>query len=154
MRAGSERKDSSMSEQNKAIARQVIEEVFSKGRVDLLEQCYSPDYVGHDPVDPEDTRGIEGMRERVAQYRGAFSDMRVTTEDCFAEGDRVATRWTVRGTHDGDLMGIAPTGKQFVIDGLTIDRFEDGKIVETWDNWDALGLMQQLGAIPEEQAAR
>lgn len=142
-----------MSEDNKAIARKVIEEVFAKGDVDLLDQCYSPDYVGHDPADPEDTRGIEGMRERVAQYRGAFSDMTVTTEDCFAEGDRVATRWTFRGTHDGELTGIPPTGKHVEIEGLTIDRFEGGKIVETWDNWDALGMMQQLGAIPEAQAS-
>jgi len=142
-----------MSEQNKTLTRRVLEEVFTQGNLDALDEILSPNHVGHDPVDPEDARGIEAAKERASQYRTAFPDLKVTMEDCFAEGDRVAARWTARGTHDGELMGMAPTGKQMRIEGLTIDRFEGGKIVETWDNWDALGMMQQLGAIPAEATA-
>ena len=81
-------------------------------------------------------------------------DLRITLEDDIAEEDKVVSRWTAQVTHQGELMGIAPTGNQVTIMGITIHRIEDGKIVEEWENWDALGLMQQIGAIPspEEQA--
>jgi steroid delta-isomerase-like uncharacterized protein len=142
-----------MAEDNKAIARRVVEEVFSQGNLEAIDECVAEGYVGHDPVDQEDTRGREGVRDRVSVYRTAFPDLNVTLQECFGEGDLIATRWIARGTNDGELMGMAPTGRQVTMEGLSIDRFEGGKIVETWDNWDALGMMQQLGAIPEPQAA-
>ncbi|MGH3090131.1 MAG: ester cyclase [Rubrobacteraceae bacterium] len=137
-----------MSEANKALVRREVEEVFSKGNLDAAEEIYAPGYVGHEPTSPEDTRGVEGARRFVAIYREAFPDFEVTVEDQFADGDRVATRFTARGTHDGELEGVAPTGNRVEIAGLAISRVEGGKIAEDWTVFDALGLMQQIGAIP------
>jgi predicted ester cyclase len=89
------------------------------------------------------------VKEFVSSYRAAYSDARITIDDQIAERDMVATRWTGRGTHDGDLMGIAPTGKQVTVSGLTLSRLSNGKVVEEWTNWDTLGMLQQLGAVPE-----
>jgi predicted ester cyclase len=90
----------------------------------------------------------------VTLYRTAFPDMRLTIEDIVAEGETVMARWSCRGTHKGDLSGIAPTGKPFTISGVTIVRLANGKMVEGWVNWDALGLMQQLGVVPELAKAK
>ena len=142
-----------MSEDNKAAARRVVEEGFNQGNLDVIEEVVGEGFVGHDPVDPEDTVGIEGIKTRVEIYRGAFPDLEVSIQEIVAEGDLVATRWIARGTHEGELMGIAPTGRATEGHGMTIDRFEDGKLVESWDNWNALGLLQQIGALPEAQPA-
>jgi steroid delta-isomerase-like uncharacterized protein len=84
-------------------------------------------------------------------YRNAFPDVQLSIEDQVAEGDKVVTRWIGRGTHQGELMGVAPTGNQVRVDGMTISRIEDGKIIEEWEIYDALGMMQQLGAIPSTE---
>ncbi len=144
-----------MSEENKVIARRALEEVFSaQGDLDVADELFAPDYVGHDPVSPEDVRGPEGVKEFAMTYRNAFPDVQLSVEDQVAEGDRVATRWSARGTHQGELVGVDPTGNQVQITGITISRIEGGKIAEDWINYDALGMMQQIGAIPEpgEQA--
>jgi predicted ester cyclase len=88
-------------------------------------------------------------RRCISVYRAAFPDARITVEKQLAEGDLVATRWIGRGTHEGELMGIQPTGKQVTVSGLTISRLEGDKIVEEFQNWDTFGTMQQLGAVPE-----
>jgi steroid delta-isomerase-like uncharacterized protein len=132
----------------KGITRQMIEEVFNKGRLDLIGELVAPEFVGHDPALPQDIAGPDGQREVVSGYRAAFPDLEVTIDDQIAEGDRVVTRWTARGTHTGDLWGIPGTGKQVTVTGTSIDRNQDGRIVETWSHWDALGLMQQLGVVP------
>jgi len=132
----------------KAIARRETEEIFGKGNLDVADEIIAPEYVGHDPALPEPTRGPEGVKQAAAGYRAAFSDMTVTVEQQVAEGDTVVTRWTARGTHDGELFGIAPTGKQGTVTGISIERFVDGKVVEDHTNWDTFGLMQQLGAVP------
>ena len=106
------------------------------------------DYIGHDPANPEPLRGPEGVKEFISTYRAAFPDARITVEQQLAEGDLVATRWSGRGTHEGELMGIEPTGKQVTVSGLTISRLEGGKIVEEFLNWDTFGMMQQLDAVP------
>lgn len=134
---------------NKQIARRLIDEVWGKRNLDAIDELVSPDYVGHEPTQPKPIRGPAGFREFVGVYLTAFPDGRITIEDQVAEGDRVATRWTGRGTHTGDLMGITPTGKEVTVSGLTIDRLADGKIVESWQLFDALGMLVQLGAIPE-----
>ena len=87
-------------------------------------------------------------------YRTAFPDMRITIEDQVAEGDKVVTRWTASGTHQGDLMGIDPTGRRATVTGITIDRISGGKVEETWTNFDAMGMMQQLGVIPSPEQAQ
>ena len=142
-----------MSEQNKATARRALEEIETQGDIEAIEEVFTPDYRGHDPVNEKDTRGHEGLLEEASMYRAAFPDLQYTVEDQLAEGDMVASRWTARGTHRGELMGIVPTGTEIEVTGITIHRFAKGKIQEEWWNWDALGLMQQLGAIPAEQPA-
>jgi steroid delta-isomerase-like uncharacterized protein len=87
-------------------------------------------------------------------YRNAFPEIQMTVEDLIAEGDKVVTRWTARGTHQGELMGIPPSGNPVEVTGITIDRIEGGKVVETWANYDALGMMQQVGAVPEPGQAQ
>jgi len=135
------------SEQNKAIVRRLFEEPW-KGNLDVVDELTTSDYVGHDPATPEPLRGPEGVKEFISTYRAAFPDARITVEQQLAEGDLVATRWSGRGTHEGELMGIQPTGKQVTVSGLTISRLVGGKVVEEFQNWDTFGMLQQLDAIP------
>ena len=144
-----------MSEENKAIARRALEEIFSaQGNLDVADEIISPNYIGHDPVSPEDVRGPEGAKETAMMYRNAFPDVQLSVEDQLAEGDMVATRWIASGTHQGDFMGIAPSGNRVTVSGTSIERIVNGKIEETWDNYDALGMMQQIGAIPSAEEAQ
>ncbi len=136
------------SEDLKAIARRSLEELFSAGNLDVADEIYASDFVAHDPALPEPVRGPAGVKELVAGYRAAFPDLRVSTDQQIGDGDTVATRWTAVGTHHGELFGIAPTGKQATISGISIERFAGGKIAEEWISWDTLGLLQQLGAVP------
>jgi predicted ester cyclase len=137
----------------KTIARRVIEEIFSEGRHEVADEIISPDFIGYDAALPEPNRGIEGIKQSAAGYRAAFPDLTLSVDQQVAEGDTVVTRWTGRGTHEGDLFGIAPTGKQTTVTGISIDRIVDGKVVEDHTNWDTFGLMQQLGAIPSPTTA-
>ncbi len=93
-------------------------------------------------------RGPEGAKAVVATYRGAFPDVHFTIEDQIVEGDKVVTRWTGQGTNTGSLFGMPPTGKPATVTGIQIDRIAGDKIAKTWVNFDALGMMQQLGVIP------
>jgi steroid delta-isomerase-like uncharacterized protein len=138
-----------MSEQNKAIVRRLIEEVWNKGNLSVADELFAPNYQHHDASTLDFGRGPESEKKRATLYRTAFPDIRLTIEDIIAEGETVMTRWSCQGTHKGDLSGIAPTGKQITISGVTIARLANGKMAEGWVNWDALGLMQQLGVVPE-----
>ena len=142
-------------EENKALLRRSVEEIFSaQGDLDVAGEIYAPNYVGHNPLDSEDVRGPEGAKEQARMYRNAFPDVRLNIEEQIAEGDRVVTRWIGSGTHQGEMMGIAPTGNQIRVDGITISRIQDGKVVEDWELFNALGLMQQLGAVPTPEEAQ
>jgi steroid delta-isomerase-like uncharacterized protein len=138
-----------MSEGNKKAVRRVFEEVWNKKNFPVADELYAANYTHHDPSTPDAGRGPESEKKRVTLYHNAFPDLRLTPEDIIAEGEMVTARWTCRGTHKGDLGGIAPTGKPIAISGVSICRFENGKIVEGWINWDALGMMQQLGIVPQ-----
>jgi steroid delta-isomerase-like uncharacterized protein len=138
-----------MSEQNKTAVRRLFDELWNKGNLPVADELIAPTYTHHDASTPDVGRGPESEKKRVTHYRNAFPDMRLTIEDIIAEGETVIARWSCRGQHKGELNGIAPTGKQFAISGVTIARFANGKIVEGYVNWDALGLMQQLGVVPE-----
>jgi steroid delta-isomerase-like uncharacterized protein len=138
-----------MSENNKAIVRRLLEDFWNKGNLSLADELFAPNYEHHDASTPDFGRGPESEKKRATLYRTAFPDVRLTIEDIIAEGETVMTRWSCRGTHKGDLRGIAPTGKQINISGVTIARLANGKFAEGWVNWDALGLMQQLGVVPE-----
>jgi steroid delta-isomerase-like uncharacterized protein len=133
---------------NKSIVRRAIEEPW-KGDLNIVDELFAADYVGHDPAMPELLRGPSAVREFISTYREAYPDAKLTVETQVAEADMVATRWTARGTHEGELMGIEPTGKQVTVTGLTLSRVQNGKIVEEFQNWDALGMMKQLDALPE-----
>jgi steroid delta-isomerase-like uncharacterized protein len=134
-------------EENKALARRVLEEMFNKGNLDVADELLVPDYVDHDPAMPEDIHGPEGFKQYVSGYRSAFSDLHVEIEDQIAEGDKVVTRWTGTGTHDGELAGIPPTGKRVTLPGMEIVRISGGKLVEGWEGYDSMNLMQQLGVV-------
>ena len=138
-------------EQNKANSRRFLEDVGNKGNLDLLDEIADPNCVIHqaDGVGGNDLRGREALKQLVKMYYAAFPDLRFTVEDQIAEDDKVVTRWSSEGTHKGELMGIAPTGKHAAgVTGISIDRYSGGKFVEGWGNWDTLGLMQKLGVIP------
>jgi steroid delta-isomerase-like uncharacterized protein len=138
------------SEQNKAAARGIFD-TLEHGDVNALDAIVSPDYVLHDPSLPEDVRGVEGAKQLVQAYRTAFG-LRVTIEHQFADGDYVATRYTARGRHDAEFMGVPPTGKTVTVAGICITRCHGGKIVEEWDAWDALGALVQVGGLIETVA--
>jgi steroid delta-isomerase-like uncharacterized protein len=131
-----------------AIAHRFFDEVFSKGKLDLVDELFATDYVGHPAEHEQPTRGPEGVKQYVGALRKGVSDLAVTVEDQVAEGDKVVTRWTAQGTHDGELMGIAPTGRTAAVTGITIQRLQDGRVVEGWTNWDVMGMLQQLGEAP------
>jgi steroid delta-isomerase-like uncharacterized protein len=137
-----------MSADTKAISRRFLEEAFNSGKLDVVDDLVAPEFVNHDAALPEPTVGIEAAKASINGYREAFPDLRLTVEQQLAEGELVTTRWSARGTHQGELMGMAATGKQATVTGITIDRIVEGRLVESWTSWDTLGLMQQLGVIP------
>lgn len=139
-----------MSAENKAVVRRYFDEIWNKRNTAVIDELFAPNYVNHDPSGPDFGRGPECIRRMTSFYLAAFPDTRFTIDEQIAEGDKVLTRWTVRGTHQGDLRGLAPTGRKVTFMGMTISRISNGKIVEDYDVWDALGMMQQLGAVPEQ----
>jgi predicted ester cyclase len=147
----SEERSASVSmEENKALTRRVIEEANSKGNLDMVDEFIASDYVLHTPTAPTgEVRGTEGYKQLISMQRSAAPDLNFTVEDQIAEGENVVTRYSASGTHQEEFMDAAPTGNQVTTTGIVISRIVDGKIVEEWFEWDVLGLMQQLGAIPE-----
>ena len=139
-------------EENKAVVQRVYEQIFNQGNLDQIEELISPDIVDHEAPPPgmEGLEDIEVLRQFVKMSHDAFPDLQFTVEDMIAEGDKVAARYTMRGTHQGEFMGMAPTGNRIEVTGTDIMRCEDGKIAEHWGNFDDLGMMQQLGVIPEQ----
>lgn len=135
---------------NAATGRRLLEGVFSEGDLDLVDDIMASDSVGH--IYPDELHGPEGVKQFVRGLKSAFPDFELVVLDTIEEGDQVAFRWVARGTHEGELQGIPPTGKAFEMTGITIERFEDGEIVEGWTNRDLFGLFQQLGLIdvPED----
>jgi steroid delta-isomerase-like uncharacterized protein len=145
--------ESAMSEQNKALSRRVIEEVWHKRDLDVVDELYADDFVYYGaPSTGAVLHGPEGYKQVVAMYKTAFPDLRFTIEELIAEGDKVVTRWTFRGTHRGELMGIAPTGKAITNSGISIARISGGKIVEERAIWDELHSYRQLGVYPPDPA--
>ena len=138
--------EGTVSEHSKAAARAVFD-VWSTGAIERLDDLVARDVVHHDPYDPNAAEGLEGMKRTIELNRIAFPDMRLSVEDQVAEGDKVVTRWTGEMTHLGELAGAAPTGNRVTISGITIDRFEDGKIVEAWRSMDMLSVLREIGAL-------
>jgi steroid delta-isomerase-like uncharacterized protein len=122
--------------------------VWAEGNIGLIDELLGPDYVNHSPAFPGQPLGPEGVKVIVALFRSALPDLRVAIHDMIAEGGRVAARYTIEGTHGGQLFGLAPTGRRVSITSISVERVADGKIREHWRVTDSLDMMQQLGAIP------
>ena len=135
-------------EENKAIVRRFLEGIFTQGDPDVVDELAAPGFVVHDPSSEAGDVDAEGVKGSIAWSHGAFPDLRVTIEDQVAEGNKVATRWTVLGTHRGEMMGAAATGNRVTFAGTQTDYISGGKIAESWSNWDTLGMLRQIGAVP------
>src|SRR5260221_14544004 len=137
-------------EDNKALVRRLIEEVWNQGNLAVFDELYAPDFIFHDPGLPH-VRTHEEYKQWIAERLNAFPDLHITIDDLVAEGDQVVMRLTFRGTHTGDLvtpMPLPATGKQVTVPGITIVRLVGGQAVEVWSQGDTLGFLQQLGLIP------
>jgi steroid delta-isomerase-like uncharacterized protein len=129
-------------ERNKELARRFFEEIWNQGDESAID-CYIPvDAKGNDP---DFGSGREGFKAQWRKWRDAFPDLRFEIVDLVAEGEKVLTRWVLTGTHQGEFLGIPATGRPIRVAGMSLDRIEDGLVVEGFDGWDALGLRQQLG---------
>ena len=138
-------------EQNKAIIRRWIEEGWNQGNTDMADEVYASGFTAKDIHDQSKVlQGPQGIKQSVMETRAALPDIHFTIDHLIAEGDLVVGAFTIRGTHKGVLAGIPPTGKQVTMRGISIDRIRNGKFVETWTYFDALGFLQQLGALPAE----
>lgn len=137
-------------EENKAVFRRYIEEVGSKGNLDLVDEVFASRFIDHQIDGSTKERDLKWIKQFLRRLREAFPDAHYEIEYQVAEGDKVATRWTMRATHRGEFRGIIPpTGKEIMVTGIGIFRFsEEGKVVETWDNFDQLGMMRQIGVVP------
>ena len=125
------------SEENKALVRREQEELWNAtGNLDAAQELFVADHV-------------EAARQEAADFREGFPDVVSTIEDLIAEGDKVVARWRARATHQGEYRGIPPTGKEVEFTGISVYRIEAGKIAESWNEEDELGLMRQIGAVPE-----
>jgi steroid delta-isomerase-like uncharacterized protein len=133
-------------EENKAIVRRFFEEGPSKGNLSIANELLSSDFAMHIPLPT--SSGIEGICEVITTCRAAFEHLNVTIDDMIAEENKVAARFTARGIHKGDFMGLPATGKSITMTGIEIFRIENGKIIELWGEVNLLGLMQQLGLFP------
>jgi steroid delta-isomerase-like uncharacterized protein len=133
-------------EENKTIVRR-FEELFNEKQVDRADEFVAPDYIDHGAL-PGQAPGLDGAKQKWAMYIAAIPDLRVPIEDMVAEGDKVVVRWTAEGTQRGELLGIPPAGKRLRFSGISIYRLAEGKVAEVWEQFDRLGLMQQLGVVP------
>ena len=136
-------------EDNKALVRRFVDEVQSGGNTDLIDEICSPEFVNHSapPGLPADCEGIKIV---TAMFRGAFPDSYFSVEDMIAEGDEVVTRKTFHGTHEGEFIGIPPSGRTVNVSLIDVVRISEGRVVEHWSVGDNLGMMQQLGVIPQQ----
>ena len=139
-------------EESRAIVRRYLD-VYERGNVDLLDELLSPDYVNHSPATPDLPTGPEGVKAVVSMFRSAMPDLVIVIEDTIAESDKVAVRYTLEGTHEGELFGVPPTGRRLSIKSITVERVSDGRIREHWRITDSLDMMQQLGVIPMPEHA-
>lgn len=139
-------------EQNKAVLNRFWEEVWDQGKLDVVDEIFHPNFVDHGLAPGLTKQGPEGAKEAVMQFRSAIPDLYLKVEHMVAEGDKVLTRWEAGGTQSGPMNSgrgtIPATNKRAVVRGFTINRVEDGKIIDAWDNFDMMGMLQQLGVIP------
>jgi steroid delta-isomerase-like uncharacterized protein len=136
-----------MSVENEGLARRYFEELCNQRRSEVADEIIAEDFVSHTPNTPT-ASGPDGVREVVAVYQDALEG-HWDVQEMFSDDDHVITRWVGRGTHVGEINGIPPTGKTVAVDAISVFRIADGKIAEDWTVWDTLGMLQQIGAVPE-----
>ena len=133
---------------NKAIVRRLYEEVWNKRKLEVVSEVISPSHALHAPNISGSSIGPEAYKRQILLFLAGYSDLRFTIEDIIAEQDKVVACWTFSGTHEGDFMGVPATNRRVSVDGMTIHHIAGGKIMDSYSNWDALGMMQQLGVVP------
>lgn len=131
----------------KALAQRWFTEVMNEGKLEVIDEICSQDFVDHDPL-PGTSPDFAGLKDFVTQVRSAFPDIETTAEDILVEGDRLAVRSTIRGTHKGDFMGIPASGKKVEVSNYDFVRFENDQAAEHWGTIDSAALMEQIGATP------
>lgn len=139
-----------MTEKTKAIARRFLDALWNQADFATVDELVAADYDGHSSTE---IHGPDGAKQFVTSLHAAFPDFQFAVEDQIAEGDMVATRWAMQGTHQGEFRGIPPTNKRMTMTGITMFRIADGKLIDGWTNEDVLGFLQQLGAVPEPSHA-
>jgi len=138
-----------VSEENKAVVRRWFEEVWNQGREGSIDEMFPAQGVAHGLGDSEsDVHGPAEFKPFAANIRGSIPDTNIRIEDIFSDGDRVAVRVILEGTHSGPGLGVSPTGRRVSIQGIVILRMVDGQIIEAWNSYDQLGLLRQIGALP------
>lgn len=135
-----------MQKEPKSDIRRQVEAFWNSGKLALVRDLFAPHYTHHDPHNP-DVRDLESYTRWLRAIRAAFPDLRMQIEDVITEGEKVVLRWTVQGTHTGAYMGLMPTGQKMVFSGMNVYHMHDGKITESWFNYDTVGMMQQLGGL-------
>ncbi len=133
---------------NKAIIRRLYEEVWNKRKLEVISEIISPSHALHAPNISGSSIGPEAYKRQLLLFLAGYSDLHFTIEDTIAENDKVVACWIFSGTHRGDFMGIPATNKKVCVDGMTVHHLTGGKIMDSYANWDALGMMQQLGVVP------
>ena len=138
-------------EENKEKVRRLLEEAYGEGKIEVVDEVLHSDFVCYDPnSESGEVRGAEAVKGEIEYFRNA--GLTFTVEDQMAEGDKVVTRWTATGTHQGEFFGVGPTGKRIEVTGISIERFDEGgKLVEEWPEYNLLGVLRQLGAVLEPE---
>src|SRR5215217_3662777 len=141
--SGRRRRSVPTEEQNKSSFRRYLEEAWNQSNLEVIDEIFDR-YISHQPDGSVLERGPEDVKRFVGEFRSAFPDLRLSSEEQIAEGDRVVSHGTIRGTHQGEFRGMEPTGKEIEERGFSVFRFsEEGKVVESWDSYDQLSLMRQ-----------
>ena len=133
---------------NKALVRRLYEEVWNKRKLELINEIISPSHALQAPNVAGSAVGPEAYKRQVLRFLEGYPDLHWTIEDTIAEEDKVVACWTISGTQKGEYLGIPATNKKVSVDGITIHHIANGKIMDSYSNWDALGMMQQLGVVP------
>ncbi len=137
-----------LQESNKQLVQRFYDELWNKGNLDVADEIFAQDFIGHAPGNTDDTRGPEGVKKLVKMFRKATPDMKIVIDAQYAEGDKVGSQFTITGTQTGMWMGVRPTGRKIRMTGIAITRIKDGMVVSDWGEFDILGVLIQLGVVP------
>jgi predicted ester cyclase len=141
-----------MATEPKQVSRKILEDVFGNGRLEFLDQVCDAGFKGHDPLTGDTDK--DGLKDEVRMYRASFPDLRPTILGQVVEGDVCVTHWRMSGTYEKPLLGIPATGERVTVEGMSLDRFRGGKLMESFTQWDTFSFLQQLGVVPRDALAK